>query len=180
MDDATLLAAFSHYDSLSDARIMWDMQSERSRGYGFCAFEDRHDAERAIHEMQGRQIGTRAVRCNWANLKQSTSLMEMEITNPLVQQLEATQQYALVLGQVDTRVCTIYLGNLSSDVRPEDLQPLFKVYGNAEDIEVHADRGFAFARLSTHERAALAIVQLQGTIVKGRPIKISCMCLAPR
>lgn len=154
---------------------MWDMQTGRSRGYGFCAFEDRSDAERAIAEMQGRRIGSRSIRCNWANLKQSTSLTNIEISNPLVQQLDSTQQYALILSQVPANVCTLYLGNLSSDIQVEDLYSLCLGHGGTNDIKLHADRGFAFLRFSTHECAALAIIQLQGVVVKGRPVKIDCM-----
>jgi nucleolysin TIA-1/TIAR len=32
---------------------MWDQNTGRSRGYGFVAFRDRRDAERAIAEMNG-------------------------------------------------------------------------------------------------------------------------------
>lgn len=38
---------------------------------------------------------------------------------------------------------------------------------------MQADRGFAFVKLDTHEHAAMAIVQLQGQMVHGRPIKCS-------
>ena len=38
---------------------------------------------------------------------------------------------------------------------------------------MQADRGFAFVKLDTHENAAMAIIQLQGQLVHGRPIKCS-------
>jgi RNA recognition motif-containing protein len=38
---------------------------------------------------------------------------------------------------------------------------------------MQADRGFAFVKLDTHEHAAMAICQLQGVTVQGRPIKCS-------
>lgn len=180
--DEDLAAAFNFYATVSDARVMWDMTTGRSRGYGFVAFKDRSDAERAIEEMNGAYIGSRAIRINWAKIKQTTPTTQVAIVGeasttvaPMsFQCLSITQQYTLVLNQAPYQVTTIYIGNLSADTEAVDLMPLFDVYGDAEDIKMHADRGFAFAKLKTHDTAALAIVQLQGVIVKGRPIKCSC------
>nr|AFK43627.1 unknown [Lotus japonicus] len=38
--DATLYACFSAYPSCSDARVMWDQQTGRSRGFGFVSFRN--------------------------------------------------------------------------------------------------------------------------------------------
>jgi nucleolysin TIA-1/TIAR len=54
-----------------------------------------------------------------------------------------------------------------------DLIPLFQSIGYLSEIRMQADRGFAFVKLDTHEHAAMAIVQLQGQMVHGRPIKCS-------
>ena len=48
---------------------MWDMNTGKSRGYGFLAFRDRTDAEQAIATMNGEWLGSRAIRVNWANQK---------------------------------------------------------------------------------------------------------------
>jgi len=50
---------------------------------------------------------------------------------------------------------------------------LFQSIGYLSEIRMQADRGFAFVKLDTHEHAAMAIVQLQGQMVHGRPIKCS-------
>lgn len=57
------------FGTLSDARVMWDMATGKSRGYGFLAFRDRADAEQAIATMNGEWLGSRAIRVNWANSK---------------------------------------------------------------------------------------------------------------
>lgn len=67
--DDILTKAFAAFGSLSDARIMWDMNSGKSRGYGFLAFRDKTDAEQAVAAMNGEWLGSRAIRVNWANQK---------------------------------------------------------------------------------------------------------------
>ena len=69
VNDQVLTKAFQVFGSLSDARVMWDMNTGKSRGYGFLAFRDRTDAEQAIAAMNGEYLGSRAIRCNWANQK---------------------------------------------------------------------------------------------------------------
>ncbi|GJP63485.1 hypothetical protein CLOP_g20555 [Closterium sp. NIES-67] len=69
--DASLFAAFSTFPSCSDARVMWDHRTGRSRGYGFVSFRSQLDAEAAISEMTGKWVGTRPIRCNWATKNQA-------------------------------------------------------------------------------------------------------------
>lgn len=69
VNDEILRKTFSAFPSLSDARVMWDMNSGKSRGYGFLAFRDRADADQAIATMNGEWLGSRAIRVNWANQK---------------------------------------------------------------------------------------------------------------
>ncbi|CAG8817607.1 11272_t:CDS:2, partial [Racocetra persica] len=51
VNDEVLAKAFSAFGSMSDARVMWDVNSGKSRGYGFVAFRDKTDAEQAIATM---------------------------------------------------------------------------------------------------------------------------------
>ncbi|KAG6501451.1 hypothetical protein ZIOFF_041332 [Zingiber officinale] len=64
--DATLYACFSVYPSCSDARVMWDQKTGRSRGFGFVSFRNQQDAQSAINDLTGKWIGSRQIRCNWA------------------------------------------------------------------------------------------------------------------
>lgn len=48
---------------------MWDQLSGKSRGFGFVVFKEKADAEKALAAMNGQWLGSRAIRCNWANQK---------------------------------------------------------------------------------------------------------------
>ena len=61
-----LLLCFMH---CRDARVMWDPQTKRSKGFGFVTFTKLEDAGRAISELNGQLVGSRRLRCDWAQHK---------------------------------------------------------------------------------------------------------------
>lgn len=52
------------------ARVMWDVVTGRTKAYGFASFRSREDAQVAIDAMQGQVVGSRQIRCGWAQHKQ--------------------------------------------------------------------------------------------------------------
>ena len=180
VNDEVLGKAFSAFGTLSDARVMWDMNSGKSRGYGFLAFRDKTDAEQAIATMNGEWLGSRAIRVNWANQKTQGGAAPPPRpagtlgTAPAPINFQGGPlSYEAVVQQTPSYNTTVYVGNLVPYCTQADLIPLFQSIGYLSEIRMQADRGFAFVKLDTHEHAAMAIVQLQGQMVHGRPIKCS-------
>jgi len=184
VNDEVLAKAFSAFGTMSDARVMWDMNSGKSRGYGFLAFRDKTDAEQAIATMNGEWLGSRAIRVNWANQKtQGSPAVGAPAAAPRpagsggapapINFQGGPITYESVVQQTPAYNTTVYVGNLVPYCTQADLIPLFQSIGYLSEIRMQADRGFAFVKLDTHEHAALAIVQLQGQMVHGRPIKCS-------
>jgi len=187
VNDEVLAKAFSAFGTMSDARVMWDMNSGKSRGYGFLAFRDKTDAEQAIATMNGEWLGSRAIRVNWANQKTQgappTSSSPHSTSGPApslgggapapINFQGGPLSFESVVQQTPNYNSTVYVGNLVPYCTQADLIPLFQSIGYLSEIRMQADRGFAFVKLDTHEHAAMAIVQLQGQMVHGRPIKCS-------
>ncbi|THU94864.1 polyadenylate-binding protein [Dendrothele bispora CBS 962.96] len=181
VNDEVLAKAFSAFGTMSDARVMWDMNSGKSRGYGFLAFRDKTDAEQAIATMNGEWLGSRAIRVNWANQKTQGSPAIASPPRPggaggapaPINFQGGPLSYESVVQQTPAYNTTVYVGNLVPYCTQADLIPLFQSIGYLSEIRMQADRGFAFVKLDTHEHAAMAIVQLQGQMVHGRPIKCS-------
>lgn len=184
VNDEVLLQAFSAFGTISEARVMWDMKTGRSRGYGFVAFRDRSDAEKALSSMDGEWLGSRAIRCNWANQKgqpsiaqqQALQAMGMTPTTPYGHHHFPThgiQSYDMIVNQTPGWQTTCYVGNLTPYTSQNDLVPLFQNFGYVTESRFQADRGFAFIKMDTHENAAMAICQLNGYNVNGRPLKCS-------
>ncbi|KAJ2961261.1 hypothetical protein NQZ79_g3504 [Umbelopsis isabellina] len=164
VDDTILTKAFSAFGTMSDARVMWDQNTGKSRGFGFVSFREKADAEQAISTMNGEWLGSRAIRCNWANQKAAGAS-----GGSPAQSLS----YESVLAQTPPHQTTVYIGNLPHGFQQHDLAPYFQPYGYVSDIRMQAERGFAFVTLDSHENAAHAIVALNGADIGGRPARLS-------
>ncbi|XP_019456292.1 PREDICTED: oligouridylate-binding protein 1B-like isoform X2 [Lupinus angustifolius] len=180
--DATLFACFSVYPSCSDARVMWDQKTGRSRGFGFVSFRNQQDAQSAINDLTGKWLGSRQIRCNWAtkgaaggnednpNIDTKTVV---ELTNGSSDGKETSNNDA---PENNPQYTTVYVGNLASEVTQLNLHSHFHSLGAGviEEVRVQHDKGFGFVRYSTHAEAALAI-QMGNThsILCGKPIKCS-------
>lgn len=64
--DDGLRAAFEQYGEVSDARVITDRETGRSRGFGFVTFENPADADRAAEEMDGSELDGRRIAVNEA------------------------------------------------------------------------------------------------------------------
>ncbi|KAL9441989.1 hypothetical protein AB3S75_020484 [Citrus x aurantiifolia] len=178
--DATLFACFSVFPTCSDARVMWDQKTGRSRGFGFVSFRNQEDAQSAINDLNGKWLGNRQIRCNWAakgatsgDEKQSSdSKSVVELTNGTSDGQEKSNEDA---PENNPQYTTVYVGNLSSEVTSVDLHRHFHALcvGTIEDVRVQRDKGFGFVRYSTHPEAALAIQMGNARILCGKPIKCS-------
>ncbi|RCH78638.1 Nucleolysin TIAR, partial [Rhizopus azygosporus] len=58
-------------------------------------------------------------------------------------------------------------------ITQHDLVQPFQRFGYIQEVKFHADRGFAFVKMDTHENAANAIVHLQGMNINGNIAKLS-------
>ncbi|KAI8341689.1 hypothetical protein BC941DRAFT_449076 [Chlamydoabsidia padenii] len=163
--DDMLVKAFSAFGTMSDAHVMWDPVSGKSRGFGFAAFRDKTDAEQAIATMNGEWLGTRAIRCNWATQKGQTATPPPQPGQQL--------PYEIAVHQTPAYVTSVYVGNLQPETTQNDLLQPFQRFGFVQEIKLQADRGFAFVKMDTHENAANALVQLQNVNIHGRPAKLS-------
>ncbi|XP_064954086.1 oligouridylate-binding protein 1-like isoform X2 [Musa acuminata AAA Group] len=182
--DATLFACFCVYTSCSDARVMWDQKTGRSRGFGFVSFRNQQDAQSAINDLNGKWLGSRQIRCNWATKgananedKQiSDSKSVVDPTNGSVDGQDNTNDDG---PENNPQYTTVYVGNLAHEyycqVTQLDLHRHFHTLGAGviEEVRVQRDKGFGFVRYSNHSEAALAIQVGNGRMLCGKPIKCS-------
>ncbi|KAG9330404.1 hypothetical protein JZ751_025525 [Albula glossodonta] len=71
-----------------------------------------------------------------------------------------------------TQRCRLFVGNLPTDLTEEDFRKLFAKYGEANEVFINRDRGFGFIRLETRTLAEIAKAELDGTVMRNRPIRV--------
>jgi RNA recognition motif-containing protein len=65
-DDQGLNDAFAPYGEVTEARVITDRDTGRSRGFGFVSFSDDGAADRAVAEMNGATLDGRTLNVNEA------------------------------------------------------------------------------------------------------------------
>ncbi|XP_024971597.1 28 kDa ribonucleoprotein, chloroplastic-like [Cynara cardunculus var. scolymus] len=66
MDDGRLEQVFSEHGKVVNARIIYDRESGRSRGFGFVSMSSQSEMNDAIENLDGQSFGGRAIRVNVA------------------------------------------------------------------------------------------------------------------
>lgn len=64
--DEGLTSAFARFGAVMDARVIYDRESGRSRGFGFVTYTDPDAARAAIDGMDGEELDGRAIRVDVA------------------------------------------------------------------------------------------------------------------
>ncbi|OAX39955.1 RNA-binding domain-containing protein [Rhizopogon vinicolor AM-OR11-026] len=67
--DDTLRAAFSEFGEVTDAIVMSDRETGRSRGFGFVTFVSSEIADAAVNGMNEQELDGRRLRVNLANAR---------------------------------------------------------------------------------------------------------------
>lgn len=69
VSDNDLLGEFSKFGAVKSAKVITDMNSGRSKGFGFVEMDSSADAQRAIAELNGKELDGRALVVNEARPK---------------------------------------------------------------------------------------------------------------
>ncbi len=73
MSEDELREAFGAFGEVSSVKILMDRESGRSRGFGFVEMPNANEAESAIAQLNGKDVGGRALRINEARPKEQRS-----------------------------------------------------------------------------------------------------------
>lgn len=191
VESETLREAFSKFGEIVDCRIVRDPGTNKSKNYGFVTFYQRDDAEQAITEMNGKYVGSRAIRTNWAQRKLNNNNNSHSIgrnvdhagnancgngklkNGPIGPSLVTRANFEEVYNQTGPHNTSVYCGGISSGVTEEMLSKRFATFGQITDVKVFRDKGYAFVRFLSKEAAANAIISMNNVDLYGQQIKCS-------
>ena len=66
MTEDELREAFAEYGDVSEVKVLSDRETGRSRGFGFVEMPNQSEGEAAIAQLNGKDLGGRALRVNEA------------------------------------------------------------------------------------------------------------------
>ena len=70
VNDDSLRDAFAVHGEISEAVVISDRDTGRSRGFGFVTFEDDEAADKAVAALNGTELDGRAIRVDVAQAKE--------------------------------------------------------------------------------------------------------------
>ena len=157
--------AFRKFGNISNIKVVCDSASGRSKGFGFISFYEKDDAENAIKHMNGRALGDKVIRTNWAVRKGPITKESINGRTP---------SHDEVSSQASASNTTVYVGNLNAFIGSEDVLKIhFSHFGKIQEVRTFIDKGYAFIRFNSHLEATNAIVSMNGIDMHGTQIRCS-------
>ncbi len=71
LSESELRDAFAAYGEVSSVKVLMDRETGRSRGFGFVEMPNQNEAETAVAEVNGKEVGGRPLRVNEARPKEA-------------------------------------------------------------------------------------------------------------
>lgn len=161
--DTMLLETFSDkYPSVKAAKVVFDANTGRSKGYGFVRFGDDGERSKALNEMNGVFCSSRAMRIGAATPRKSSGYQQGGQSNGTPSQSDA-----------DSTNTTIFVGGLDPSATAEDLRQPFSQYGEIVSVKIPVGKGCGFVQFANRNNAEEALQKLNGTTVGKQTVRLS-------
>lgn len=165
IDEDELKEMFTSFGPITSAIVMRD--GEKSRGFGFVAFQDHEAAEMAVNQMNNKEVNNRKITVCRAQKK-------AERSNELKMRFEMQKQERINRYQG----VNLYIKNLEDTIDDEKLRTEFTQFGTITSAKVMRDdkgvsKGFGFVCFSSPEEATKAVTDMNGRIVVSKPLYVA-------
>ena len=165
IDDEWLKKEFEHIGGVISARVILERGTDRSRGYGYVDFENQSYAEKAIQEMQGKEIDGRPINCDISTSKPAGN--------------NNNNDRAKKFGDTPSEPSdTLFLGNLSFNADRDTIFEMFAKHGEVVSVripthpETEQPKGFGYVQYTNLDDAKKALDALQGEYIDNRPVRL--------
>ncbi|XP_068930090.1 polyadenylate-binding protein 1-like [Petaurus breviceps papuanus] len=164
MDDDRLTELFGKFGPALSVKVMAD-ESGKSKGFGFVSFQRHEDAQRAVAEMNGKELNGKQIYVGRAQKKRRQT--------ELKQHFEQTKHDRIGRYQG----VNLYVKNLDNDIDDERLRNEFSSFGTITSAKVMTEngcsKGFVFVCFSSPEEAAKAVTEMNVRLVASKPLYVS-------
>lgn len=155
IDPQALHDTFAAFGNILSCKVATD-ESGNSRGFAFVHYETGEAADAAIKSVNGMLLNDKKVYVGHHISKKE-------------RQSKVEEQRA--------KFTNIFVKNLDSEVTQEQLEEMFKAFGDIVSAAVAVDdsgagKGFAFVNFASHEAAKKAVDELNDTEVNGKKLYV--------
>ncbi|GAA5809910.1 hypothetical protein MFLAVUS_003325 [Mucor flavus] len=172
--EINLLSVFrTSYISCKSAKIMTDPRTGMTRGYGFVRFTEFMDQQRALVEMQGYFLGSRAIRVSVATPKNKSPFSASTSNSSLLASPNKSPLQSPLLHHLDATNTTVFVGGLSAPIREDELRQYFQHFGEIVYVKIPPGKGCGFVQYVSRTCAELAIEQMNGYQIGNSRIRLS-------
>ncbi|XP_072853034.1 polyadenylate-binding protein 1-like isoform X3 [Pogona vitticeps] len=165
MNDERLKEIFSKFGNTLSVKVMVD-NTGRPKGFGFVNFEKHEEAQKAVDDMNGKEINGRMLYVGRAQKR-------MERQSELKRKFEQIKQERVSRYQG----VNLYVKNLDDGIDDERLRKEFSPYGTITSAKVMTEgghsKGFGFVCFSSPEEATKAVTEMNGRIVSTKPLYVA-------
>ncbi|XWS51324.1 hypothetical protein CRYUN_Cryun12cG0167300 [Craigia yunnanensis] len=165
VDSQSLAMLFEKAGTVEIAEVIYNRQTEQSRGFGFVTMSSIEEAEKAVELFNSYDLNGRLLTVNKASPRGSHFDRPPHAYEPSFR---------------------IYVGNIPWDVDNARLEQIFSEHGKVVDARVVYDRetgrsrGFGFVTMSSETELNDAIAALDGQSLDGRAIRVNVAEERPR
>ncbi|XP_044206931.1 embryonic polyadenylate-binding protein-like isoform X1 [Thunnus albacares] len=163
--DDKLKEVFSTFGRTLSVRVMKDDKG-RSRGFGFVNYANHEDAQKAVDEMNGKEINGKIIYVGRAQKR-------LERQGELKRKFDQIKQDRIQRYQG----VNLYVKNLDDSIDDDRLRKEFSPYGTITSAKVMTDgsqsKGFGFVCFSSPEEATKAVTEMNGRIVATKPLYVA-------
>ncbi|WCJ36170.1 31-kDa RNA binding protein [Euphorbia peplus] len=165
VDSEKLAGLFEQAGTVEIAEVIYNRETDTSRGFGFVTMSSVEEAEKAVDRFHRYDLNGRFLTVNKASPRGSRPERPPRA-------FEAAYR--------------IYVGNLPWDIDSARLEQVFSEHGKVVDARVVFDRdsgrsrGFGFVTMSTETELNDAIAALDGRTLDGRALRVNVAEERPR
>ncbi|KAG7228206.1 hypothetical protein INR49_013369 [Caranx melampygus] len=163
--DEKLKEVFSAFGRTLSVRVMKDERGH-SRGFGFVNFANHEDAQKAVDEMNGKEINGKIIYVGRAQKR-------LERQGELKRKFDQIKQDRIQRYQG----VNLYVKNLDDSIDDDRLRKEFAPYGTITSAKVMTDgsqsKGFGFVCFSSPEEATKAVTEMNGRIIATKPLYVA-------
>uniref|UniRef100_A0A672M8L4 Polyadenylate-binding protein n=1 Tax=Sinocyclocheilus grahami TaxID=75366 RepID=A0A672M8L4_SINGR len=176
MDDEKLREVFNKFGPALSIRVMTD-DSGKSRGFGFVSFERHEDAQRAVDEMNGKELNGKQVYVGRAQKKGERQTELKRKFEQMKQDRMTRYQVTMNFNSYFQQGVNLYVKNLDDGLDDERLRKEFAPFGTITSAKVMMEggrsKGFGFVCFSSPEEATKAVTEMNGRIVATKPLYVA-------